>query len=278
MIGHAAGSCTQDLPASGRRFAFLIALEIIEERQRCTSHRRTLSTDIGIGHRDSGAITFLTYSLRIDVITAIRLEIGEQDIIRMIHNRIQQIFVCQFLRVGKRSISEQQAIGVLIALPADHRRIFAHAVHREGGDRTAFRYQFHRDLRYISIVGSSEIRKEHDVSSHFAHVVSFVVLESYGIWIPRGFTEIQRIDSHEGIQVAGVSDNTYDNLVIIRRGVVAASPEIDLVFADRIHIQFRHDGIRSYITARGGHIVIQLEIVLVIMHRGGRVANIRDIR
>ena len=174
----------------------------------------------------------------------------------MINDRIQEIAIGLLLRLLQCFVSQQEAVTVLITLPADDSGIFANTIYRERRDRTAFRDQLYRYLGDIRVVGTTEIREEHNVPTQITHVVTHVVFKSYRIRIPSALTEVQRIECHKGIEVARVADDTYDHLVVIRRGVIAAAPEVHLVLANRIHIQLRHDGICAYITGGRRYIVI----------------------
>ena len=265
------------MPAAGLTLSRLITFEIIVERQRRAAFGRTSGTDGCIGHGDRRTITVIADTLRIDIVVSRSLQAGDEDLIRVIHDGIEQIVILRLLCIGQFAVRQEQTVFVLITLPADDRTILAHAIYRERRDRTAERNQINRYFRDICVVGCTEIAEEHDMATHVAHVVAHVVLKAYAERIPGILTEVERIQRHERAEVGRVGNDTDDDLAIIGRRVITASPEIDLVFSDIIYIQFRHDRITTYVVGRRGYIVIQLEIVLAVMHRRRVCLHIRDI-
>ena len=239
------GTTTHD-PATDITRTGTITLEVLKQWQRHTALSRTSGLKGGIRHRDSRTVAATADTLCIDIVLRGCIEVGEENLVRVVNNRINQIVINRLLLFRQQLICYQEAIGVLIALPADDSHILAHAIHREGLDRTAARNQLDRDLGYIRIIGHTEIREEHDVASQIAHVVALIMLEADAIRIPTGMAEVERIDGHEGVQVRRVCHYTHDNLAIIGSCAIAASPEINLILADRIDIQFRHDSIRAH--------------------------------
>ena len=244
-----------------------IALEIVIERQTCTTLGRTRGTEGSIGHRDSGTVSVIAEALCINVIVRSRLQVVDYQTFRMIHNGIQEIVISRFLLLGQFAVREEHTVAVLIALPANDSHVLTYGVHRERRDRTAERNEIHRDLGDIGIVGSTEVTEEHDVRTKITHIVTFVVLKTYAERIPSVLTEIEGIQGYEGTQVGRIGDDTDDDLVVIRGRVIATRPEIDLVLRDIIHIQLRHDSVRTDVRSRGGRIrVVELEVVPAIMH------------
>ena len=247
--------------------SLLIALEIVIERQTGTTLGRTRGTEGSIGHRDSGTVSVIAEALRIDVIGRSRLQVVDYQTVRMIHHGIQEIVIFRFLLLGQLTVGQEHTIAVLIALPANDCHVLTYGVHRERRDRTTERNEIHRDLGDIRIVGSTEVTEEHDVRTKITHIVTFVVLKTYAERIPCVLTEIEGIQGYEGTQVGRIGDDTDDDLAVIRGRVIATRPEIDLVFRDIIHIQLRHDSVRTDVRSRGGRIrVVELEVVPTIMH------------
>ena len=67
----------------------------------------------------------------------------------------------------------------------------------------------------------------------------------------------------------------YTEAKLLNRGVVSARIEADLILADRIDIELRHDGIGTYITGRRRNLVVHTQVVLAVMRSS--VIYIRDI-
>ena len=183
----------------------------------------------------------------------------------MVHNRVHEIIIRRFLVIVEYAVSHQETITVLIALPADDCRTLAHAVHREGRYRTATRDERNGDLRNISVIGDTELAEEHDVRTHTTHVVTIIVLKSHTVRLIAGMAEINRIYGNKGIQVTRVTHDTDNHLTVVGGGRTTASPEVNLVLADAVHKQLRHDRIRTYIRRIRADVISYVQEVITVV-------------